>query len=252
MHLVWAYELGGRLGVGNDPRYQHQQTFDPFPFPDPTEDLKSRIRDLGERLDSFRKARQADHPDLTLTQMYNVLERLRELDRDPSAKPLDAKEKAIHDKGLISVLRQIHDDLDRAVFDAYGWPHDLTDEQILERLVALNKERAAEERRGIIRWLRPDFQAPKQARPVQAAMDVGPEETAPPEKPAEKAPWPKSLPEQVQQVQAALSALARPATAREIARTFKSAPAPRVAAVLDSLAAMGKALKVDGSDRYAA
>jgi hypothetical protein len=33
--------------------------------------------------------------------------------------------------------------LDAAVFDAYGWSHDLTDEQILERLLALNLERAA-------------------------------------------------------------------------------------------------------------
>ena len=36
-----------------------------------------------------------------------------------------------------------HQKLDRAVLDAYGWPHDLTDEQILERLLALNLERAA-------------------------------------------------------------------------------------------------------------
>jgi hypothetical protein len=35
-----------------------------------------------------------------------------------------------------------HQKLDQAVLDAYGWPHDLTDEQILERLAA-NLERAA-------------------------------------------------------------------------------------------------------------
>lgn len=35
-----------------------------------------------------------------------------------------------------------HQKLGRAVFDAYGWPHDLTDDQILERLLALNLERA--------------------------------------------------------------------------------------------------------------
>jgi len=29
------------------------------------------------------------------------------------------------------VLKQIHDDLDAAVAEAYGWPGDLTDEQIL-------------------------------------------------------------------------------------------------------------------------
>ena len=34
-----------------------------------------------------------------------------------------------------------HKRLDAAVCDAYGWPHDLTDEQILERLLALNLTR---------------------------------------------------------------------------------------------------------------
>jgi hypothetical protein len=38
-----------------------------------------------------------------------------------------------------------HKKLDAAVATAYGWPTDLTDEQILERLLALNLERAAEE-----------------------------------------------------------------------------------------------------------
>ncbi len=35
-----------------------------------------------------------------------------------------------------------HHKLDEAVLDAYGWPHDLGDEEILERLLALNLERA--------------------------------------------------------------------------------------------------------------
>ena len=72
-----------------------------------------------------------------------------------------AMEQQIHEQGLVSVLRQIHDDLDAAVFDAYGWPHDLSDEDILQRLVDLNRERAEEERRGLIRWLRPEFQNPQ-------------------------------------------------------------------------------------------
>lgn len=251
LHLIWSYKKGGTLE--DRPRYQHQQTFDPFPFPDPPEDLKQRIRTLGERLDRFRKERQADHADLTLTQMYNVLERLRELDRDPAAKPLDAKEKAIHDKGLISVLHQIHDELDRAVFDAYGWPHDLSDEAILEKLVALNKERAAEEKRGHIRWLRPDFQAPKQAAPVQQSLDVGEAPATDTAQKAEKQPWPKKLAEQTQAVHMALAAAGGPRTARELARAFKSAPAPRVVEVLDALVAMGKAWIVEGKEeRYAA
>ena len=34
-----------------------------------------------------------------------------------------------------------HRKLDAAVLAAYGWPHDLSDEEILERLLALNLER---------------------------------------------------------------------------------------------------------------
>jgi hypothetical protein len=66
-----------------------------------------------------------------------VLEKLR------SGEALTAKEKAIHEQGLVSVLRQLHDDLDSAVFAAYGWPATLTDAEILERLVVLNAVRAA-------------------------------------------------------------------------------------------------------------
>jgi len=40
--------------------------------------------------------------------MYNVLEKLR------SGEALSAKEKKIHDDGLVSVLKKIHDDLDDA------------------------------------------------------------------------------------------------------------------------------------------
>ena len=38
---------------------------------------------------------------------------------------------------------------------------DAIDEEILERLVALNKERAIEEKTGKVRWLRPDYQIPR-------------------------------------------------------------------------------------------
>lgn len=61
-------------------------------------------------------------------------------------------------EGLVSVLKTIHDDLDAAVLEAYEWPVTLSDDEILERLVALNHERAAEKKRGLVRWLRPEFQ----------------------------------------------------------------------------------------------
>ena len=160
-HESWALRLGGTLE--DRPRYNNSLTFWPFPFPDlPEGPLKQRIRDLGERLDSHRKRHQEQHPDLTLTGIYNVLEKLRAGDS------LNAKEKTLHDQGLVTLLRQIHDELDAAVLEAYGWAdlHPLTPErepELLTRLVALNHERAAEEQRGHIRWLRPDYQAPTAA-----------------------------------------------------------------------------------------
>ena len=42
---------------------------------------------------------------------------------------MNAKEKAIHDKGLVSILKQIHDGLDAAVLEAYGWQDLLADAQ---------------------------------------------------------------------------------------------------------------------------
>jgi hypothetical protein len=164
IHLAWALATGGRLE--DRPRYQHASTFNRFPFPVCTDAQDQRIRDLGEALDAHRKLRQAEHSDLTMTGMYNVLEKLR------SGEVLTAKEKNIHEKGLVSVLKKLHDDLDDAVFDAYGWPHDLTDEQILERLVALNAERAEEEKRGIVRWLRPEYQT----KVVKTGLPVAAEE----------------------------------------------------------------------------
>lgn len=42
-------------------------------------------------------------------------------------------------------LGAAHKQLDAAVFDAYGWPHDLSDEEILTRLLTLNLERAGKQ-----------------------------------------------------------------------------------------------------------
>lgn len=38
-------------------------------------------------------------------------------------------------------LTNAHEALDAAVFAAYGWPDDLSDEEILQRLLTLNLER---------------------------------------------------------------------------------------------------------------
>lgn len=154
-HGQWALRTGGWLGVGNDPRYSKSRCFDPFPFPEASETQKSAIGAIAEELDAHRKRVLSEHPHLTLTGLYNVLERLK-----AGAKPddLDARESRIFDDGLVLLLKELHDRLDVAVADAYGWPVDLAEEEVLTRLVALNKERAKEEKRGLVRWLRPDYQ----------------------------------------------------------------------------------------------
>ncbi|MFN4130776.1 MAG: RNA-binding protein, partial [Paracoccaceae bacterium] len=77
-----------------------------------------------------------------MTAMYNVLEKLRAKER------IEGRDKETYDQGLIGILRDLHDQIDTAVAEAYGWPATLTDDEILHRLVDLNRERAAEEARG--------------------------------------------------------------------------------------------------------
>ena len=250
IHVTWALAAGGRLGVGNDPRYNKTVCFDPFPFPDPSPALKEKLRALGERLDAFRKERQAAHPDLTMTAMYNVLERLRAHERDKNAAPLTQKEKRIHEQGLISTLKQIHDEIDAAVFDAYQWPHDLTDEEILARLVALNRARAEEERQGKIRWLRPEFQAAKEKAPAKPATQI---ETALPaaqeKKPSAKPAFPASDgAQQIRDIRAILASADGPLSAAEIAARFRKTKdvEARVGAVLEIFVDIGQARAESG------
>src|SRR5208337_3844121 len=128
------------------------------PYPSPDDLHKQRIRNIAEDLDAHRKRALAEHPHLTLTGLYNVLERLR---ARVAPEALGQGEKRILEDGLVLILKELHDKLDAAVAEAYGWPIDLPDEDILARLVALNKERAREEARGLIRWLRPEYQIPR-------------------------------------------------------------------------------------------
>ncbi len=69
--------------------------------------------------------------------------------REAWLKPGGATVKELKRRTLTNLYNQrptwldlAHRKLDQAVLDAYGWPHDLTDEEILERLLALNLERA--------------------------------------------------------------------------------------------------------------
>ncbi|GAB2558133.1 hypothetical protein [Spirosoma areae] len=73
-----------------------------------------------------------------------MVEKLRQSDGSVG-ETLNAKEQTINQQGLASVVLSLYQQIDMAVADAYGWPHDLPDSEILTRLVRLNYERAAEE-----------------------------------------------------------------------------------------------------------
>jgi hypothetical protein len=325
--------------VGNDPVYNKSKCFDAFPFPAATPDQQARIRDLAEQLDAHRKRQQAAHPDLTLTGMYNVLEKLK------AGEPLTAKEKDVHQQGLVSVLKTLHDEIDRAVLEAYGWsdlvplmeivngnasgrpeggpptgssdalaatdrpeggpPTEgmarpgrsgilaatggdaggevanravndaptgsaprpavsgasadrseakrLLDETLLDRLVALNAERAAEEKRGLIRWLRPEFQNPQGAGPAVQTEIESTDKTSTVvvrgAAAAAKQPWPKDLTEQIKAVASVLAEVRGPQTEDDLAARFagRGRWRERLPKILDMLVALGRAHVHEGT-----
>ncbi len=128
VHELWALTTSSRHGVGNDPTYNNTTCFKTFPLPwvpgaEPKDDprveaIAEAARELVEKRDRWLNPEGADEATLkkrTLTNLYN--ERPTWLDL-------------------------AHRKLDHAALDAYGWTHDISDEEILTRLLALNLERA--------------------------------------------------------------------------------------------------------------
>ncbi|MBB5535046.1 class I SAM-dependent DNA methyltransferase [Rhizobium giardinii] len=240
IHLVWSLSTGAFLE--DRPNYNHAECFYKFPFPSPVESQKASLRILGEELDAHRKRQQGMRPKLTLTSIYNVLEKLR------AGETIEGKDKAIYDDGLVGILKDIHDRIDVAVAGAYNWPVDLSDEEILFRLVALNKEQSEAEAAGHIRWLRPAYQNPEgkrsEAKARQAELDVGIATKL------EKELWPKALPEQITAVREILEDVGE-ATPEQIARRFQRVRTSTVEPILASLAALGQA-GIGENGKYAA
>ncbi len=236
VHVAWALAQGGTLE--DRPRYLKSRCFETFPFPDATDAQAAAIRDLAESIDAHRKARQAEHPALTLTDLYNAVEALR------GGRPLTPKERAAHDAGLASVLLDLHDRLDAAVCAAYGWPADLTTSDVLARLAALNAERRAEEDAGHVRYLRPSFQAPGAA---QAGLAFEPSAARPATGAAgvEACPWPSALKDRTFAVREAVAGGAF--TLDAVASRFTGARRADVADVLEALAALGHVHADDGT-----
>jgi hypothetical protein len=242
IHSLWALIAGGTLE--DRPRYTKSRCFDPFPFPDATAMAKRQIGALAEELDSTRKQVLAENPDLTLTMLYNALEASR------AGVPLSPKEHGIQSRGRILILRDLHDQVDKAVLRAYGWPDDLTDEQTLERLVALNLTRASEERGGFIKWLRPEYQVEKlgplahRADRVQWIAGAGNAQS--------QRPFPMERRDQAGSVLDLLSRSRAPLTASQLASQFEdgSRVRPEIEDVLTSLSRLGEVETFDNGRSF--
>ena len=160
IHLSWASHSGGTLE--DRQRYNKSKVFDPFPFSDATPEQRTQIAELAEELDLTRKQALAEVPGLTLTELYNLRERWR------SGAEMDLIEQARVQAARAGIVDRLHEQIDAAVAEAYGWPADLPPSEMVARLVALNHERAEEEKNGTIRWLRPDYQIPRFAPACQS------------------------------------------------------------------------------------
>jgi hypothetical protein len=156
IHGAWARAAGGLLE--DRPVYAKGACFDRFPFPDAGLAQREELSVLAEDLDHLRGDVLRRHPDLTMTGLYNARDRLA------AGGPVSAEKRRVHEQGCIGLIDHLHTRIDAAVMAAYGWPHDLGDEALVDRLIALNRERAGEEALGRIRYLRPDFQASRGGR----------------------------------------------------------------------------------------
>ncbi len=129
VHELWARGTGTQLREAESGfRYTPTSTFDTFPFPwVPGKELA----------DDARVAAIAD-----------AARNLVAL-RDRWLNPPDASEATLRERTLTNLYNErptwlalAHDRLDSAVLDAYDWPRDLGDEEILGRLLVLNLEHA--------------------------------------------------------------------------------------------------------------
>ena len=119
VHELWSLRMGTRLGLGNDPRYTPTTTFETFPFPWP---LTTTELDADQRAhrDAIAGAAEA---------LVDLRERWL-APPDASAKELARRTLTRLYNARPSWLQDAHAALDAAVLAAYGWPADLTDEEV--------------------------------------------------------------------------------------------------------------------------
>jgi hypothetical protein len=143
-------------------------------------------------------------------------------------------------------MEYLHDQLDREVATAYGWPADLTDEQYVAHIVALNRARHREESKGLIRWLRPEYQNPAEraaSKQISVELDEGAEASV-------QLAWPKVAVDRLQLLLQVLNSTPEPIEVKALARQFKGARVKDVSDYLNALASTGEVRHID-ADRYA-
>jgi type II restriction/modification system DNA methylase subunit YeeA len=152
-HELWSLRMGTSLE--DRPRYTPSTTFETFPFPEgltpniPAADYADdpRARAIAEAAAELNRLREAwlNPPDLVRIEPEVVPGYPdRVLPKDEAAAAVLKKRtltNLYNDRP--AWLAMAHQRLDAAVAAAYGWPADLSDEAVLERLFALNQERAA-------------------------------------------------------------------------------------------------------------
>ena len=168
LHEVWAYAQGTQLREKESGfRYTPTTCFQTFPLPEPTHEQEALIAGAAHELDALR-SRWLSPPEWTREEILEFpasadgpwYQYVADADahgigtaRYPRIVPKDAEcAKKLKSRTLTNLYNErptwldiAHRKLDEAVFAAYGWPADLSDEDILKRLLDLNLQRAQAE-----------------------------------------------------------------------------------------------------------
>ena len=151
-HELWSLRMGTSLE--DRPRYTPTTTFETFPFPWPLNTPDDALT-AEQRAHRDAIAEAARNLDQARRRWLNPPEWVREepdvvASLPPRLLPVDeAAAKQLRKRTLTNLyntrpawLTNLHADLDRAVYRAYGWPREIGEEELLERLLALNLERS--------------------------------------------------------------------------------------------------------------
>ncbi|MBR1420700.1 MAG: SAM-dependent DNA methyltransferase [Selenomonadaceae bacterium] len=106
VHIAWTRVVSGYLGTSF--RYSAQVVYNNFPFP---KKIGSNVTFAAQKILDAR----SNHPNSSLADLY-----------DPNSMPTD--------------LRKAHDENDRAVLDAYGFPRNISESEIVAKLLEMYQD----------------------------------------------------------------------------------------------------------------